>query len=117
MEMNARVFRAWTMELVGKKLEDINATAPMALMEVSVKWVSEVEQDLWQDPYMNTDNNNNSKQWKKSGMKEQTSFCLQIPQTCPCTGTFLEVTFGTPIFGFSTLSYDKAPYKSRDKLA
>lgn len=50
-------------------------------------------------------------------MKEQTSFCLQIPQTCPCTGTFLEVTFGTPIFGFSTLSYDKAPYKSRDKLA
>ena len=100
MEMNARVFRAWTMELVGKKLEDINATAPLALKEVSVKWVSEVEQDLWQEPYMNTDNNNNSKQWKKSGMKEQTSFCLQIPQTCPCASTFLEVTFGTLYLDF-----------------
>ena len=113
--MNARVFRAWTMELVGKKLEDINATAPMALMEVSVKWVSEVEQDLWQEPYINNDNKSNSRQWKRLAWKK---WPLSISKYRRLVHRhFPESDFWNPIFVFLTLSFDKASCKSRDKLA
>lgn len=40
MEMNAKAFLVRTMELVGKKYEDINATVRLASMGLTVKLVS-----------------------------------------------------------------------------